>query len=138
MAEPQAKDENQEEGKEQVEAEAGNAETPAKVVTVSQTVSTVDNVEREKLTAEIARLKDELEKSNREAAKSKDEGDKEHKEKILKLEEELSLLGKEKSRYEQQATDSKQVSELMFTYFLTNSHTRSLLKLDVNLLDIRV
>ena len=138
MAEPQAKDENQEEGKEQVEAEAGNAETPAKVVTVTQTVSTLDNEEREKLTAEIARLKDELEKSKDEAAKSKDEGDKEHKEKILKLEEELSLLGKEKSRYEQQATDSKQVSELMFTYFLTNSHTRNLLKLDVNLLDFRV
>lgn len=105
-----SKEDTQKEVKEEAVGDVEKAvEAPAEVVTITQTVATLDDKEREKLAAEIARLKEELESSKENASRSIEEVDRGYREKILKLEEESSLLGKEKARYEQQATDTRQV-----------------------------
>lgn len=82
----------------------------AAAASTTATVTVLDNAEKEKLTKEIAKLQEEIENNKAEANKYKEELEKE-KQHILSLEEENSHLGKEKMRFEKQATDNKQVCE---------------------------
>lgn len=98
-----SKEETQEEVKERAE------EQPVSVIAATATTVTVlDSAERDQLTQEITKLQEEIEKNKADTIKYKEELEKE-KGRILELEEEVSSLGKEKTRFEKQATDNKQV-----------------------------
>ena len=104
-----AKSEQSEAPKELLQEEAKEQAEPEKqVVPVPAAVALVDSEEKQRLTNEIAALREEIEKNNGEILKYKEELAK-GKENILNLEEEVSHLGKEKARFEKQATDNKQV-----------------------------
>ena len=105
------KEETQAEVKEQDEVtdQAAPVSDAAAAAATTTTVTVLDNAEKERLTQEIAKLQEELEKNKTEVTKYKEELE-EGKERIVSLEEEVSHLGKEKTRFEKQATDNKKVS----------------------------
>lgn len=70
-----------------------------------------DTKEIERLTEEINKLNDEKEKTAEETSKLREQLDTE-KEKVLKVEEENSQLGKERTRFEKHAMESKQVRHI--------------------------